>query len=379
VHAVIVPAKSTLIESTWVSSADACERLSVRPQTLYAYVSRGLLHPRRADRRSWYDVRELDALSATGRRRSRSGRLEVLIDTELTLLETEGRLSYRGVDVARIAGRWSFERTAAWLWSGVDDGEPDPWPRGSAVTTSDGRPASRLHVAAALLAAGAPEADRRIEAVDGIGPRLIASLVASLPAVADAAPVDGSMAARLWPRLSPLATNPARLRALDAALVLLADHELAASTVAARVAASVWSPPIDVVVAGMAAHSGFLHGGAMTLVEDALRAGDLPTIGYGHPLYSGPDPRAAALRPLLEAAAPKLPRAVRAALEPRGGVAPNADVAVAALAVGLRMVPGAGEAVFAIARTAGWLAHAAEEYRNPFRFRPRASYTGPRP
>ena len=62
-----------------------------------------------------------------------------------------------------------------------------------------------------------------------------------------------------------------------------------------------------------------------------------------------------------------------------GPAPPNVDLVLAAFTVANRMVPGAGEAVFALARTAGWLAHAAEEYRNPFRFRPRASYTGPLP
>ena len=381
-----MPTKSTLTDSTspgpgWLTSAAACERLGVRAQTLYAYVSRGLLHPRRVDRRSWYDRNELDALAAAGRQRSRRGRLEVLIDTEITLLDPAGRLAYRGLDVADLAGRWSFERVAEWLWSGEDDGEPEPWPAApSDPATGDG-PSDRMRVAAAVVAATASSADRDLGRVSTIGRELIPALVSALPPVGRPGGTDRStIAQQLWPRLTALPPTPARLLALDAALVLLADHELAPSTVAARVAASVWSPPLDVVVAALATHAGLLHGGAMTTIEDRLRGRGTTTLGRGHPLYGDAgDPRARLLLPLALAAAPARRRPmIAAACDPTDG-SPTIDLVLAALVVATGMVRGASEAVFAVARTAGWLAHAAEEYRNPLRFRPRGSYTGTPP
>jgi citrate synthase len=371
-----------LTGSTWISSGEACERLRVRPQTLYAYVCRGLLHPRREDRRSWYDVHELDALAASGRRRSRPGRLEVLIDTELTLLDPAGHLAYRGLDVGEIVGRWSFERTAGWLWTGADGGEPPRWPAPSDVVAFGDHPARRIRSACAVLAAEVGDDDRGLEGIPELGPRLIAALVAALPPLD---PADGlvdadlGIAARLWRRLSPLAPTPARVRALDAAMVLLADHELAVSTVTARVAASAWAPPHDVVTAAMGAHAGWLHGGFSSTLEDQLRRGVVPEQGYGHPIYVDRDPRADLLRAEARAASrPGAWSAVEPALD-SGPEPPNVDLVLAALAVANRMVRGSSEAVFGLARTAGWLAHAAEEYRNPFRFRPRASYTGPLP
>jgi citrate synthase len=90
------------------------------------------------------------------------------------------------------------------------------------------------------------------------------------------------------------------------------------------------------------------------------------------------DPRGVALLGLLqEVAAPEQWRRVGRALEQ--GEHPNVDLALAGMAVAFDMVDGAGEAVFALARVAGWLAHAAEEDDRPFRFRARASYVGPRP
>lgn len=374
VHAVTVPSQSTLIGSTWVSSAEACERLAVRPQTLYAYVSRGLLHPRKEGRRSRFAVAELDELAARGRRTARHGRLEVLIDTELTLLDPGGRLAYRGVDVASIAGAWSYERAAEWLWTGVDDGEPAPWPAVGAPQVPGQRPADRIRAAAAVLAATAGPDDRRHEDAAGVGRRAIPALVAALPLVGDES-TGTRVAERLWPRLTAMAPTPERVRVLDVALLLLADHELAASTVAVRVAASTWAPPLDAVVAGMAVHSGVLHGGMSTAVERALRHGDPLPAGFGHAVYREDDPRSQVLLPLVRRATTTARwRPVERALAE--GAHPNVDLAIAAMALAFDMVEGSGEAVFAVARVAGWLAHAAEEHGRPFRFRPTASYVG---
>jgi len=355
----------------WVPSHEACERLGIRPQTLYAYVSRGRLS-RRIDRgRSFFDVRELDRLAARTRRSGRAGRLEVLIDTEITLLDRRGALSYRGVDVPEIATAWSFERTAEWLWSGIDAepplwAAPEPW---LAVARAVGgeRPGDRLRTAAAALAGLADRDDR---AVAPVGRALVPALVEALPRLGRPATAPG-VAAQLWPRLTKLPATPDRIRTLDAALVLLADHEMAVSTVAARVAASAWAAPIACVLAGLAAHSGALHGGVSSTVVDALRRGDDVHSWSGHVVYEGQDPRSVALLALLA----DTPATRAVARTPR----PNIDMVLAAMVIDFRMIDGAGEAIFAIARVVGWLAHAAEEYERPFRFRPRARYVGPPP
>ncbi len=187
--------------------------------------------------------------------------------------------------------------------------------------------------------------------------------------------------------------------ALRAALVLLADHELAASTLAARVAASVRADPYAVVATGMGAAGGALHGGASLGVETMLAAAatpaDVPRVvgsvlrrgeripGFGHFVYRAGDPRAAFL--LARDPGRRYPghpawrsrrrwwRRWPAAACPR----PNIDFALAVLASASGMVTGAGEAVFAVARTAGWIGHALEEYARRTPLRPRARYTGP--
>ena len=175
-------------------------------------------------------------------------------------------------------------------------------------------------------------------------------------------------------------------------MVLLADHELAASTLAVRVAASTRADPYAAVTAGLATVSGLYHGAASRLVRKVLdraqvtnsdvalteamdRHGVYP--GFGHPLYERGDPRARVLLELVREAWPESRRmaqvdALIAAARRRGELA-NIDVALAALGHVAGIEPDAGDAIFAIARTAGWLAHAFEEYdEQVLRFRPRA-------
>jgi citrate synthase len=202
----------------------------------------------------------------------------------------------------------------------------------------------------------------------------------------------------LWARVCDRRPSRGLLRALSAALVLLADHELAASTLAARTAASARADPYAVVSAGLGAMSGTLHGGASLAVESLLAAargpadadrlvGDLRRRGeripgFGHSVYRGEDPRCTLLLGLVREAAPKsralaVTDAVIAECRRRSLPAPNVDLALGALAAAAGMTRGAGEAVFAVARTAGWIAHALEAYETGTLLRPRASYTGP--
>lgn len=103
--------------------------------------------------------------------------------------------------------------------------------------------------------------------------------------------------------------------------------------------------------------------------------------GFGHPVYREEDPRAEALWPFLQTAWPRHP-VVKVAAEMAALVTNsfrNIDFALGTLVAAAGMVPGAAEAIFAVARTAGWLAHGSEEYGHRLRYRLRAAYTGPAP
>ena len=188
---------------------------------------------------------------------------------------------------------------------------------------------------------------------------------------------------------------------IEPALVLLADHELNVSTLAARTAASGRASPYHAVLAGLAAVHGTLHGQASILVAELLQAvarpqrarqvvGEYlrlrrPLYGFGHRIYRTRDPRAEALLRLLRAAAPghpaiELADAVVEAVRDLVPEAPmNVDLPLAVLAAVLNLPTGASETLFIVARTAGWIAHALEQYRTGGLLRPRARYTGPAP
>jgi citrate synthase len=393
-----------------LTTAEAAERLGVKPATLYAYVSRGLLTRERAPdgRSSTFDPAEIDRLARPGRpRRGRRPATDLVLPSAVTTI-AKGIPWYRGLPVPDLAGSRSFEEVATWLWNGQFPGPAPPWGAGAAALKAGRRaqaalpsaalPLERIRVIAAALAAGD---ELRLElhpaAVTTAGRSLIAGLVDCLPRPG-AAPEERSIAARLWAGLSPLDPEPELVGTVDVALVLLADHELAASTVAARVAASVRADPYAVVSAGLAAVSGTLHGGASLGIEALLDEIDRPQRaasvvgarlrqgerlrGFGHRLYPDGDPRAGILLARLRDAAAGSPRLamVEALLEAaadRGLPAPNVDLALAALAHVAGMTRGAGEAVFAVARSAGWIAHALEEYDRDSPIRPRARYTGP--
>ncbi|MFE2876939.1 citrate/2-methylcitrate synthase [Streptomyces roseus] len=398
-----------------ISTRQAAELLGVKPATVYAYVSRGQLTSRRdpVGRGSSFDAREVEALALRSRREAAAPPgAELSVRTSLTLIEPD-RYYFRGVDAVGLASRYRYEEVAEWLWTGT-------LPRGARFTAppealaaarravaalpEHSGPIDRLRVATAAAAVTDPlRFDLSEEAVLGSARCLVPTLVGALPEVGAAGwRGDGRLARQLWSRLTAQEPDPDALAVLDLALALLIDHDLAASTLAVRVAASARAHPYAAVSAGLGALEGPLHGAAgrlahRMLVEALERGGAAPVVadhlragrrvpGLGHRLYEGEDPRATALFARLEEvpqAGPALAAArevVATAAARRGGLHANVDLALAVLTVSCGMPAEAGETVFAVSRTAGWMAHALEEYQErPLRMRPSGQYQGPRP
>ncbi|WP_405990354.1 citrate/2-methylcitrate synthase [Streptomyces sp. NBC_00986] len=398
-----------------LSTKETAELLGVKPDTVYAYVSRGQLSSRRepGGRGSTFDAKEVEALARRNRRES-SGSSgsggELSVRTRITLIDKD-RYYFRGVDATELAARHSYEEIAEWLWTGeLRPGITFTAPKAAVAVARRAvdalpehtGPTDRLRVAAIAAATADPlRFDLSEDAVLGTARILIPTLVAALPPVRRAHRDGGPLAHRLWARLSGHPADEASLRVLDTALGLLVDHDLAASTLAVRVAASARAHPYAAVSAGLGVLEGPLHGAASGLahrllldvldqgtaapvVADELRAGRrIP--GLGHRLYPGEDPRARALFALLKeipGAAPALAAArdIVATTARHTPLHANVDLALAVLTVSSGMPSTAGETVFAVARTAGWIAHALEEYgERPLRMRPSGHYVGPRP
>lgn len=389
-----------------MTAAEAAARLGVKTATLYAYVSRGVLSRRRSPAgHSLFDAAEVERLARRGRprRSSTSRHNEVVIESRVTMLGTD-RPYYRGRDAVALARSASFESVAEWLWTGEVVDNPQWQAVESAVATAraaqSGLPAGtlpleRLQVIVPALAAGDPlRANLDRAAVLDVGRALIAGMVASLPGP-DA---SGSLAHRLWAKLGPARPRSRLVDALRAALVLLADHELATSTLCVRVAASVRADAYAAVMAGLGTVGGPLHGGASLGVERLLAEITTPSAareviglrlrqgervpGFFHTVYERIDGRAVALLAAIRSLAGSHPvlavaDAILAEVRRRRLPEPSVDFALAVLTRAAGMPIGAGEAVFAVARTAGWLAHALEEYEHDTLLRPRAVYIGP--
>ena len=383
-------------DERYLTTAEAAHMLGVKPSTVYAYVSRGLLNPVHGKRRSLFKLGDVENLADRGRESRRPPNPLGNVATSLSLL-LDDELYFRGERVAHLAQWYTIESIAELLWAGKLTGfgvfvaQPelvDSVRAAIATLPESARLTDQLRVAVAMAGAADPlRFDLAPDAVIRVGRILIAVLVDSIaPTV-----VRGSLANRLWPALTSVRQPPGLL---DAVLILLADHDLAVSTVAARVAASARAHPYAVVAAGLGALDGHYHGTASTqayrfLVEampdpvtalsERLRAGSgVP--GFGHRVYQKQDPRAEFLLEMLRAANPESP-AVRAVDILRAHhTFPNVDMAMAAMMHEHKLRPDAGEAIFAIARTVGWIAHAMEEYREPgLRFRPEGVYVGERP
>ncbi|TCP53973.1 citrate synthase [Tamaricihabitans halophyticus] len=387
-----------------ISTVEAARRLGVKPETVYAYVSRGLLRSDRqpGQRGSLFDAAEVDALAARGQAARRPDNELDRIRTQLTSLDDDV-LRYRGHAVAELAATHPVESIAWLLWAG-ELAEAEAFPvRVEQVATARAAMAAlptsaRLvdHLQLAVVALGAVDPlrfDRNPAAVLRTGRALLGNLCAGLPGAHTG--FGYGLAARLWPALAPVPAMPADVQVLDAALGLLADHGLAVSTVAARVAASARANIYAVISAGLGAADGQYHGAASTFayrfLEDARQnmpgalaewsrgADGIP--GFGHRVYRRHDPRAEALLALLPAH-PVLDvvRTVCAELAERTGTFPNVDLALAAMMHVYGMRADAGETVFLLARIIGWIAHAVEEYAEPrLRFRALGVYTGDTP
>jgi citrate synthase len=417
----------------FMTATEAARRLGIKPATLYAYVSRGVLSRDKAadGRASLFDPDEVERLARRGRPRRPAGVADITIESAITEI-TGDTLRYRGLDATSLAVRRTFEDVAELLWTGEFPAPAreradarEPWQARPAALVA-GRaaqaalpagtlPLERLQVIVPAMAATDPlrlQLDR--SAVLAAGRNIIAGMVDCLHPPATSTTLDifesttltetsvsagrsEPIAERLWSQLCYQRASPPLLRAVSAALVLLADHELAASTLAVRAAASVRADPYAVVGTGLGAMSGALHGGASlgaeTLIAAASGPDDVPRVvaellrrgekvpGFGHLVYRGGDPRAVVLLELVRRAAPKsgqlaVAEAVLAEVRQKSLPAPNIDFALATLTRVAGMVRGAGETIFAVARTAGWIAHAFEAYVGDGPLRPRAVYTG---
>jgi citrate synthase len=391
----------------YLSAREASAELAISPATLYAYVSRGLIRSEPSSDSRSHRYRAEDVRGLKERRTpSAEPRGFKSFDPDLPVMDsaiatiTEDGPIYRGVNCVDLAEKDTLEHAATLLWdvTGVDPFSSDNCPLVSgemrAVTEATRRaaPIDRAIAVLALAASADPRAFTR--AADGramVGGRILRLVIATmLNATPSAQPLHLQIA-RAW---APNNRHAADL--IRRALVLLADHELNASTFTVRCAASTGLNLYDAIIAGLVALKGPKHGGAGVLaaqfVKTLVDRDVAPVIrervalgerfaGFGHGVYKHGDPRA---RSLLEAlaragAAEKLTREIPERIAEATGEFVNIDYALAVLVHTLGLPPGNELVLFAMARTVGWIAHASEQLQHGRLIRPRARYIGPAP
>ena len=379
----------------WIAAEEARDRLGVRAQTLYAYVSRGRVQVRpdpTDSRRSLYRAADIAALTE---RKSRSRKVsdvaagaiswgEPVLSSEITTV-SGGRLFYRGRDAIRLAETETLESVARLLRGGHGVAlkrteRPQP-PAGPDMRT-------RAFVALAGRAAVDPPARGRAALALAVEAATLLDVLTDAIAGAVGGGAIHNRLAFAWGQ-GPGGPGADLIRRI---LVLVADHELNASAFAARVAASTGASLAASALAGLATLSGPRHGGATAAVRkfagEAALLGPREAIagrltddralpGFGHNLYPEADPRAAAL--LARFSPPPDLIGLQTAVHAVTGLAPNVDFALIAACEALKLPNDAPFALFAVARCAGWIAHAIEQGQADTLIRPRARYIGPEP
>jgi citrate synthase len=384
-----------------LTARQTADRLGVKLDTLYAYVSRGRLRsvlvPGTRERR--YRSEDVQALldARSGTRPPTNLDPEALmpmIGSSICLIEN-GRFYYRGRDAVRLSEAATLEEVAGLLWLDEAGCELED-PSGPSRSANSGSISGLIERCQMRLTALGDEDLRALDLtrarVSRTGWRILRELTAC---VAPTLPSPGSIHRRL---AAAWRLDEAGADLLRRCLVLIADHELNPSTFVARCVASTGATPYAVVAAALSALSGRFHGGETERAEGLLRElleGDDPMAvmagrlargerlpGFGQPLYPQGDPRAIAILAALGQAAPE----ARALAEKAGetglrlvGRHPNVDFALAAAALGLGLPRNTALGLFIIGRTAGWIAHAIEQYESGVLIRPRARYLGPRP
>ncbi len=390
---------------TEITATEAAKLLGVSMATLYSYVSRGLLssHQRPQTRKKLYDLEEVLRLAARrGDAKHGGHQVGSAVNWGLPLLETSishivnGKLFYRGMEVCKLADTWSLEQVACLLW---DDQQDDYFlnsPMQAHFPSSvdaDLPLLSRALVALASLTSTSNDNSKLHSSTDF---EHAACLMRQLTAVLlsrelSSAPLHEQLA-HTW-KCDNVETDLIRR-----ILVLLADHELNASSFAVRCVASTGASDESALCAGIAAYSGDKHGGGSLIVRQYLDgcenhnnlehyAADFFTrrdplmCGFGHVLYPKGDPRASYLLAYLKSFAAKNARLQRGLIAceyaaERLHARPNMDCLLALITWAFLWPICAPKILFIVARSSAWLAHAHEQRASAQLIRPRARYVG---
>jgi citrate synthase len=400
----------------YVTSSEALGILGVKPQTLYSYVSRGLIRRREqpSARASLYNRQDIARLKARSLARSGHGPAaasamhwgEPVLATAITEITLQGP-RYRDTPALDLAAAdRAFEAVATYLWTGTMPVRQNEWrnkesarPVGAAFANSSGLQLCQLLTQTVQLIGRPKPHDGHAPEDLALGPDIIRAMAGTFGWLGRhggfVAFGDGESVAHILTRALGVPTHRETLRALNAALVLVADHELTPPTFVARIAASVGSELPACIVAALQVHFGSVLGLSCDRLEQVVgqvqggshRLSEInPAVarmrsspGFAHPLYAHGDPRARMLLTLageVEAHRGVVDETL-AALEqvlPKVRDEPQLCDGLVVLARALGLPAHAAGGLLALGRSAGWIAHVIEQRAQGFIIRPRGRF-----
>jgi citrate synthase len=346
-------------------------------------------------------------------------------ESEICFIDGQaGILSYRGYNIHTLAEHATFEEVIWLLWHGKlpKKDELERLQSGLAAQRAipqrvvdflaaipKGAPMDVLRTAVSMLALDDPVAQDMAPGANAEKAMKLmartATIVTAFDRLRNGKPLiedDPSLgfAANFLYTLTGKRPDEVMTRAFDVALTLHADHELNASTFAARVTAATLSDIYSAVTSAIGALKGPLHGGAnQDVIRWLLQLGDedaaaervrntlarkVKIPGFGHRVYRTEDPRATHLRVLSEELGTRtgheqlfrMSRRMEEVVKTEKGLDPNVDFYSASTYYALGIPIDLFTPVFAVSRMSGWTAHVLEQYRNNRLIRPRADYRG---
>ncbi|MBX9724359.1 MAG: citrate synthase [Candidatus Obscuribacterales bacterium] len=350
----------------------------------------------------------------------------VAADSQVCFLDgKEGRLIYQGYDIHDLAAHSTFEEVVYLLWYGhlpnkadlehinkelrINRALPDDVVKLMKQLPKNALPMEVLRTIVSMLSMYDPDMDNNERAASI---RKATRLTAQIPTVIaywdnirngkePQKPLDDcNLATNFLYLLNGKKPDELSAKVLDLALILHADHELNASTFAARVAAATETDMHSAVTAAIGALKGPLHGGAnQEVIKMLLQIGETKDaepfikkqladhkkiMGFGHRVYKTEDPRAAHLRKMSEELGKRInemkwyemSRTIEEAVFREKGFYANVDFYSASVYYMLGIPIDLFTPIFAMSRISGWAAHILEQYANNRLIRPRAEYTG---
>jgi citrate synthase len=411
-------ASGDVVHSDYMCSAEALAVLAVKPQTLYAYVSRGMIRRICADgKSSLYNREDVRRVKARSTARSGHGAVaggalqwgEPVLVTAVTEITDRGPRyrDYFAVELA--AEEYSYESVAEYLWTPQEIARSTQWDVDELIF--------RIAPQVAALAGSYPDIHLRqllteivlllcIEHSQSHQPQseptfqqartLVQALCLGFgfigPAKRSITPNANESIASYILRAFGVGADRSKTRALNATLVLLADHEFSPATFAARIAASSGVDLHSCIGAALQVHFGSVLGLRCDRVEQALEMASpacdqregrpsvqVGPVGFSHPLYVDGDPRAKEILKLALSLTEHAP-ATHEALQTlryidnhQGAVSLDAALVLLCRALGLKGSVAGG--LLAVSRSAGWIAHVVEQYKQDFMIRPRGKFT----